>query len=160
MIPGQLPSKEADKLALDMLEGIAREIGTEAFHGVMVKAIETCERRPTIATIRRLAGLNPRMDAQAENLATSWGLVIRVVRKHVGRDSQGNAVLEPYVYFDGDSYREEPVPSIPEGIANAVKALGGWGALAETPPQWLVQRFETFKTLYVGEKGSAGMVKQ
>jgi hypothetical protein len=151
MVPGPLPSKQADALTLDMLEVIAKDIGTTRFHEMILKAIETCERRPTIATLRRIAGLNDRLDSNADALARSWELVTLIITRHIGRDGEGNAVLQSRVYRDGEVWREDPIPEIPEGVLRAVRALGGWGALSDSYPQWFGQRFQQWKELYRGE---------
>lgn len=152
MLPGPLPSKEADALALDMLEAMAQEIGVGAFHAMILKAIETCERRPTIATLRRIAGLNDRLDAQQMALAEAWASVTRVVTKHVGRDGEGHAILQPRIYRDGDVFREEPVPNIPTEVLQAVRSMGGWGALADSYPAFWGMRFANFKEFFVGSR--------
>jgi hypothetical protein len=151
MVPGPLPSKQADALTLDMLEAIARDIGTTRFHEIILKAIETCERRPTIAVLRRLAGINDRLDSNADALARSWELVTLIGTRHIGRDGEGNAVLQPRVYRDGEVWREDPIPDIPEGIRRAIRTLGGWGALSDSHPQWWGQRWTQWKELYRGE---------
>jgi len=152
MIPGPLPSKEADALALDMLEKMALDIGVVAFHAMILKAIETCERRPTIATLRRLAGLNDRLDVQQLALATAWGLVTDVVTKHIGRDGNGNAFLQPRIYRSDDVFMEERVPEIPENVRVVVASMGGWGALADSYSAFWGMRYANFKELFVGSR--------
>jgi len=93
-------------------------------------------------------------------LAEAWDLTIRVVTRHIGRDGEGNAVLQPRVYRDGDVFREEPVPDIPEGVRRAVRAMGGWSALADSYPQWTGQRFAQFKELWTGERTGTLVKKQ
>lgn len=152
MVPGPLPSKQADALALDMLEVIAKDIGTTRFHEMILKAIETCERRPTIAALRRLAGLNDRLDSNANALAAAWGLVTDVVCKHIGRDGNGTAFLQSRVYRDGNLFREEPIPEIKDSVRRAVHAMGGWAVLADSYPQWWGQRYQQFKELWAGDR--------
>lgn len=158
MLPGPLPSKEADSLALDMLEAMARQIGMEAFHAMILKAIETCERRPTIATLRRIAGLNDRLDGQQTALAEAWSLVTTIVTRHTGQDGEGNCILQSHHSRGADDkYYEEPVPNIPDGVRKAVAALGGWEALVESHPVWWGQKFSQFKEVYRGESPTASV---
>lgn len=142
-------------MALDMLEVIAKDIGTTRFHEMILKAIETCERRPTIAVLRRLAGLNERLDSNAIALAKSWELVTLIVTRHIGRDGEGNAVIQPRLYCDSGVWREHPIPEIPEGIWRAVRSLGGWGALADSYPAYWGVRWAQFKELYCGESSTS-----
>lgn len=150
MIPGPLPSKEADKLTLDMLESVAEQIGRESFHAVIVKAIQTCERRPTIAMLRNLAGLNSRLTLDAEAVAAAWSFIVGIVKRHIGRDGNGNAFLQPFISYRGTGGLcvQEDVPDTPIGIHEAVSAMGGWGALAESLPQWTTQKFNQFRDIY------------
>lgn len=155
MLPGPLPSKEADKLMLDMLEAMAQEIGVDQFHAVILKVIETCERRPTVATFRKLAGLNQRLDPHADALAAAWSLVTDIVLKHIGRNGEGQAILQPRTYRDGEVWREESVPEIPEGIKRTISMMGGWGAVSDSYPQWFGQRFQQFKELWRGHTSTS-----
>lgn len=132
---------------LDALVQVAQDIGRERFHDAIVRAIETCERRPTLATIRRIAGVNPRLDSNAEALAAAWQVVTVVVTRHIGRDGEGQAFLQPWLQKGDEVWYETPVPHIPEGVRLAVASLGGWGALADSWPQWAGQRFATFKEI-------------
>lgn len=155
-ISGPAMSDSAASYLLDRLVEMALEIGQNRFHGVILKAIETCERRPVLATFRRLAGLNPRLDSNAELLAAAWRFVTGICRKNVGRDSNGNAVLQSRVHRVKDGYLvEDPVPEIPEGIRVTVSSMGGWGALADAYPDWWNQRWMTFKELYSPMPGDA-----
>lgn len=149
MIAGPLLSDEAARLTITMLADVAVEIGQERFHAAILKAIETCERRPTVATIRRIAGVNPVLDERAVAMAAAWSLVTDVVQRHVARDSNGNAYLSPFIAWqEGSGYHvEKPVPAIPESVRRAVVNLGGWGALADAHPIWWAQKFTQFKEL-------------
>lgn len=152
-------SDSAANYLLDRLVELAAEIGPERFHDVIVRAIETCERRPVLATFRRLAGMNSRLDAHGEALATAWEIVTQVVVKHIGRDAENSVYLKPFLRRDGDTFREEPVPAIPEGVRRAVASMGGWSALAEAyGGEWWNARFQTFRDLYAGER-QAGLRK-
>lgn len=149
LIPGALLSDHAAKIMLDKLVEIATELGQEKFHQLILKAIDTCDRRPTIARFRQLAGLNGRLDIQQEAVAAAWSLITTVVTRHIGRDGEGRAFLQPHLWRnDQSTYSEEPVPAIPRGVAQAIASMGGWGALADSWPQWTGQRFALFKELY------------
>jgi hypothetical protein len=147
-IPGPLLSVEAMQITQNMMVAIAEEIGTEKFHTTILKAIETCDRRPTVAKIRQLAGLNSRLEPAQEAAAKAWGIVVTVLTRHIGRDGEGNVILRPFLSRAGDAFHEKPVPDIPEGVRKAVAALGGWGALAESFPQWNGQKWGQWKELY------------
>lgn len=149
-------SDSAARFLLDQLVELAIEIGAERFHKVIVTAIQTCERRPVLATFRRLAGLNPRLDSNAELLVAAWRFLTGICRQHIGRDGNGNAVLQPRVYrSDGRIFMETPVPQIPDGIRATVATMGGWGSLADAYPEWWNQRWMTFKELYSPMPGDA-----
>lgn len=154
-IPGPIMSDSAASFLLDKLVEIAAAIGPEKFHAMIVKAIETCERRPVLATLRRLAGLNPRLDSHGEALAEAWGLVTTVVTRHLGRDANGNVFLQSRLSRDGVGWKEEACPHISAGVRRAVLLLGDWGALADAHPTWWNQRFEAFKSVYRGEPATA-----
>ena len=147
-IPGPLLSVEAMQITQNMMVAIAEEIGTEKFHATILKAIETCDRRPTMAKIRQLAGLNSRLEPAQEAAAKAWGIVVTVLTRHIGRDGEGNVILRPFLSRAGETFHEEPVPVIPEGVRKAVAALGGWGGLAESFPQWSGQRWGQWKEVY------------
>lgn len=150
MISGPLLSDEAARLTITMLTDVAVEIGQERFHAAILKAIETCERRPTVATMRRLAGVSPVLDERAQAVVSAWSLVTDVVQRHVARDQHGNAYLAPFIaWSEGGGYHvEQPVPEIPECVRRVVVNLGGWGALAESYPVWWSQKFMLFKELF------------
>lgn len=138
-------SDSAASYLLDRLVEMALEIGEERFHGVILKAIETCERRPVLATFRRLAGLNPKLD---EHVILAWELVTRIVGRHIGRDGEGNVILRPWLvrlHAQADRFTELPIPYIPEGVSRAVASMGGWSALAESFPVYWGLRFNSFK---------------
>lgn len=152
MIAGPLVSDEAAQLTITMMVDVAVEIGQERFHAAILKAIETCERRPTVATIRRIAGVNGRLEAQQEATASAWELVTKIVTRHIGRDAEGNVRLQGHLIRDGEVFREEPVPEIPEGVRRAVIAMGGWSSLADSHPTFWGARWSHWKELYVGDR--------
>lgn len=141
-------SDHATQILLDSLEKIAREIGTERFHEVIMKAIDTCERRPTIATYRKLAGLTTRLSPQDEALAAAWELVTLIVTRFLAYDAEGNISVRPRIAFHDGKHFEEMPPEVLEGVRKAVMAMGGWKALASSYPEWWGQRFQAFKELY------------
>jgi hypothetical protein len=147
-IPGPTISDQAAKIMLDALESIAREIGRENFHAVAVKIIETCERRPTIATYRKLAGLTTRLSPQDEALAAGWELVTLILTRFLQWDGEGQVSVQPRIAARDGKHFEEIPPEIPEGVKKAVTSLGGWKALANSYPEWYSQRFQAFKELY------------
>ena len=147
-IPGPTISDQAAKIMLDALEGIAREIGRENFHAVAVKIIETCERRPTIATYRKLAGLTTRLSPQDEALAAGWELITMVVTRFLAYDAEGNVSVRPRIaQHDGKHFEEMP-PKIPDGVRKAVMSLGGWKLLASSYPEWWGAKFQAYKEMY------------
>jgi hypothetical protein len=148
LIPGPLMSDHATEILLDSLEKIATEIGPERFHEVVMKAIETCERRPTIAVYRKLAGLTTRLSPQDEALAAGWETVTVVVTRFLSYDAEGNVSVRPRITARDGKHFEEFPPEIPGGVQKAVMSLGGWKALANSFPEWHSQRFQTFKELY------------
>jgi hypothetical protein len=148
LIPGARLSDHAAKIMLDSLEEIARTIGKERFHEMIVRAIETCDRRPTLATYRKLAGLNSRLGPQEEALAKAWELTTVILTRFLSHDAEGNAVIRPRISQRDGEYFEELPPEIPEGVRKAVAGLGGWKALLSSYPEWHSQRFHDFKELY------------
>jgi hypothetical protein len=161
LVPAKEMSDEAARAMLDMAEDAAAQVGKERFHDALVKAMTLAGQfRPTIGTIRRCCGLIPRLGVNEQAVAAAWSMVTTVVTKHLGVDGNGNRYLAPWLRRDGysgamgdnpmqlQSWKEEPVPAIPASVVAAVKALGGWGALADAHPQWWPQRFEAFKQLW------------
>lgn len=155
MIPGPLLSDQATNLYLNRLEEVASAVGVERFHEVVLHIIDTCDRRPTVATFRRLAGLNGRLDPQQERLVEAWDLVSKVLTRHIGRDHNGNVVLRSWLQSVGNEHREIPVPEIPAGVKDAVRMMGGWNALVESWPTYAGQKYSQFRELYRGEPVTA-----
>lgn len=149
MIPGPLLSDEAAKLYVDMLTAIAVEVGQMHFHRTILKAIETCDRRPTIAMFRKLAGLNGRLDVHQEATAKAWELITHIVSRHIGRDGEGNCQLKTWLErTDGGVFIEHRVPEMSVATRRAVAALGGWAALVESRPTFWSQKFQMFREIY------------
>lgn len=153
LIAGPLQSDAAAKLTLDMMTQIAVEVGQEKFHLALLQIVNTYERRPAniVATMRKVLGLNPRLDAEAQSVAEAWELVTGVVSRHVKFDVEGNAYLSNHVSrVDGKTYSSTECPDIPPSILHAVACMGGWKALHADRELWWGQRFQTFKTLWRG----------
>ncbi len=146
-IPGPLMSDEAARHYRDRLVDLAIKVGPVRFHEVIVTLIDTCDRRPTIGMFRKVAGVNNRLDPFAETVALAWNLVTNVVARHIKRDGNGNAILMSHTTVVRGRVEDTPVPSIPGGITQAVKSMGGWTALADSYPQYWGQRFHNFKEL-------------
>ncbi len=155
MIPGPQLSDEATNLFLDRLMEILLRVGQERFHEIVLQIIDTHDRRPTVATFRRLAGMNNRLDPQQERLVEAWDLVSRILTRHIGRDVQGNVVLRSFMQSEGEGHREIPVPEIPPGVKETIRMMGGWSALVESWPTYAGQKFSQFSQLYRGETSTA-----
>jgi hypothetical protein len=150
-IPGPMMSDDATKLFLSRLEEVARTVGAEKFHAIILHIIDNFDRRPTVAHFRRLAGLNNRLDPQQEEVVVAWALVVKILTRHIGRDGEGHVVLQDRV--------DEAVPAIPQGVKDAVKLMGGWSALYESWPAYAGQKWMAFKDLYRGDPVTALVVK-
>lgn len=156
LIPGPLLSDEARTFYIDAMTAIAADIGPQAFQAVVGRIVATCERRPTIATFRKLAGLG--MDAPTP-AAAAWDLVSMIVVRHLDRDGNGMAFVAPKTRMvDGQAVTEQP-PVIPEPVRRAVIALGGWTALAESYPSFWGMRWQHFKDLYHESAPSTALTK-
>jgi hypothetical protein len=160
LVPAKEMSDEAARAMLDMAVDAAVQVGQERFHTALVQAMSLAGQfRPTIGTIRRCCGLTPRLDAHQDALIVAWEVVVRVLTRHIGRDGQGNVVLQSFMQVEGDGHREIPVPEIPLGVKDAVRMMGGWSALVESWPAYAGQRWAQFSQLYRGEMGTALVVK-
>lgn len=148
----------AVKLRLELMANIVREIGPERFVEAVKQAISISASRYecSIKRIRECAGLkttpepNPAMRA--------WLLVIEVLHRHVRPGPDGGYRLEASVIFQGGEYVTIPVPTIPEPVSRAVRAIGGWGALVETEPAYIAQRMRDFCAVY--SEGSLSIDRQ
>ena len=150
LLPSKMESDAALKVRIGFLKEIVAEVGNERFIAAIKQCVRTCMYRNevTIARIRQEAGLSV---APAPSPAVeAWELVTRIVVGHIGRDAEGNAVLEPRVVLRSDSGLAlvQKVPAIPDAVARAVAAMGGWSALAESYPAWWGQRLQQFEKLY------------
>jgi|SRR5579863_4578642 len=151
-------SDVAVKLRLELLADIVREIGPEHFMAAIKQAVSISANRYecSIKRVRECAGLkttpepNPAMRA--------WLLVIDVVHRHVRPGPDGGYRLESSVIFQGGEYITIPVPTIPEPVSRAVRAIGGWGALVETEPAYIAQRMRDFCAVY--SEGSLSIDRQ
>jgi hypothetical protein len=138
----------AVKLRLELMANIVKEIGPERFIEAVKQAISISASRYecSIKRIRECAGLkttpepNPAMRA--------WLLVVEVLHRHVRPGPDGGYRLEASVIFQGGEYVTIPVPTIPEPVSRAVRAIGGWGALVETEPAYIAQRMRDFCAVY------------
>ncbi len=157
-VPGPVMSDAATKIMLNGLEQISLQVGESKFHEVILKAIETCERRPTLATLRKLAGLNARLSPQDEALARAWETVTVCVTRFLQYDGEGNVSLKSRVaQRDGHYFEEEP-PLVPDGVLRAVRSMGGWKALVESYPTFWSHKFTGFKEVYVPSEGEQAML--
>lgn len=156
LIPGAQMSDDATKLYLARVTETAIAIGPGKFHGVVLHIIDNFTRRPTVADFRKLAGLNHRLDPQQEEVVKAWNLVTKILTAHIGRDGQGNVILQSHlVATDEGKHREEPVPEIPAGVKETVRMMGGWSALYDSWPTYAGQRWSQFLQLYRGEPVTA-----
>jgi hypothetical protein len=151
LIPGPLLSDEAREFYLDAMTELAGRLGQQAFQALLGRVIESCDRRPTIATLRRLAGLGD----DPSPTVVAWELVTTLVSRHLARDGNGNAVLGASTRLREGVAVETPVPAIPEAVRRAVGCLGGWTALADSYPLWWGARYKDFKELYHEDAGTA-----
>lgn len=145
MIPGPVMSDDAAKLQLNLLCKLVDEVGEEKFQQAVETAICTCERRPTIATMRRLCGVAV---IEPSAVTEAWELITTVVTRHIQRDSNGMARLAPKIKMvDGVAF-SEPVPHLTPDIIRAVIALGGWSAMVDSYPEFWGQKYHQFRELF------------
>jgi len=145
LLPSKMESDAALKVRIGFLKEIVAEVGNERFIAAIKQCVRTCMFRNevTIARIRQEAGLSV---APAPSPAVeAWELVTRIVTHHLGRDAEGNAVLQPHVKISENHLAVmTSLPNIPDAVARAVAAMGGWSALAESYPAWWGQRLQQF----------------
>lgn len=140
-----LPDDAIASLMLDRMQALANEIGPQAFHAAVLKAIDTCTHRPSIGVLRRLAGVSPRLDTHADAVVKAWDHVLKIARRHLGRDGEGNVVLRPFAERTPNGYVERPVPQLTAGVLAGLRVIGGWEALAETSPEFLSAKWAQFR---------------
>ena len=152
LLPSKMESDAALKVRIGFLKEIVAEVGNERFIAAIKQCVRTCMFRNevTIARIRQEAGLSV---APAPSPAVeAWELVTRIVTHHLGRDVEGNAVLQANIKLDRGlavlTAAITSVPNIPDAVARAVASMGGWSALAESYPAWWGQRLQQFEKLY------------
>jgi len=151
MIPGPQMSDQARAIFEGKLAGIAGEIGPERFIALLDLVVDTCDRRPTIATLRELAGI-PRPKPRPQYVS-AWNVVTLVVRRHLRLDTEsGTMVVVPYARMNAGVFVEEPAPEITASIQRAVDGLGGWSNLSSSYPEYWSAKLNMFKDLYEGEQ--------
>jgi hypothetical protein len=149
LLPGAMESDEALMAKVEFLKEIVCEAGRESFIAGVKQAIRVSGHRNevTIKRIRECCGLDVSLPASAA--VTAWQLVTDVVRNHVRRDGEGNVALVSAIRMTGGNQAQMvSVPEIPEAVSKAVRALGGWGNLAEAYPAWWGQKFVQWKECY------------
>lgn len=148
----QEESDFALKLRLELLAKIVLKVGAENFIAAVKLAISQSRGRydVTILRISECAGIT--RTAEPSPAMKAWAIVAYIVRNHVKQAPEGGWRLETHVvgrFLDGEwKHHEEPVPFVPLPIKNAVNALGGWAALAETEPVYWSQRMRDFTAVY------------
>lgn len=153
-------SDEALNLRLDLLAEIAVECAPGQFMQAVRKAISLSRSRfdVSVAKVRQCAGLPA--DLPQSPATRAWLFVVEVLDRHVRLAPEGGWQLEPFCRNIDGKYEMVPVPAIPGAILKAVRALGGWGALKETEPQYFGQRMRDFEGLYREEETSSALVKE
>lgn len=138
----------AVRLRIELLTDIVVEVGPERFLSAVKDAIKLSDSRYhcTIRRIRQCAGL--REMKYVDPAYKAWQFVTDVVQKHIRRGPEGNYRFEPHVRLEGDKAISEPIPVISDAIQKAVRAMGGWQALANTPPEFWAQRMKDFVAMY------------
>lgn len=146
MIPGPTVSDEAARLFVSKLASIADAIGPESFVDLMEGVIDTCERRPTVALLKRMAGLQRPESSPA---VEAWRLVTHVVQYHLHGVSAGTVEMRDRIKMVDGRANVEVAPVIPPDVKQAVAMMGGWGALLESYPAYWNMRWMTFKEMFV-----------
>ena len=162
IFPAREPESDlAAALRLELLTDIVNLVGPERYLEAVKKAITMSSSRYdcTVRKIRFCAGLKE--SKPVDPAVSAWKLVTDIVRKHVRLGPEGQYRLEPYYAIDGKSddptaepekslptFSIYPVPEIPEAVQEAVRALGGWRALANTLPEFWHAKMKDFLTLY------------
>ena len=148
LLAGPQESDEAVRARIEFLKEIIVEVGPRQFLAAVKQAIRISQYRNevTIKRIRECAGLD--VSPPKSSAAKTWELVTEIVTHHIERDENGNAVLSEHIVMRPEGVVLVPVPNIPESLARAVRDMGGWGALADSYPQWWAQRFNMFREVY------------
>lgn len=149
MIPGPAMSDDATKLQINRLVALANEVGMDRFQSAVETAIDTQERRPTVATMRKLCGVS---SIDPSSVTEAWELITRVVTRHIQRDGNGMALLAPKMKMVDGYAVSEPVPTIPPDVFRAVVSLGGWGSLSDSYPAWWSQKYQQFREIFYQAK--------
>ena len=146
--PSMNESDMALRVRLDMLAIIAHEIGAPRFINAVTQAISLSRGRydVTVLKIRECAGMTATIPPSAATRA--WMFVMDVVAHHVRPAPEGGWQLEAWTGRVDGEIRTVSVPEIPEPVKRAVRAIGGWAALAETDPAFISQRMRDFKECY------------
>lgn len=126
MFPNSKLTPEAVSVFLSEWANICSEIGQAAFDRALTDAVRESDFFPSIALIRRCAGITGETQAKCEADA-AWDLVQAHIRKWFGlpgarifkgRDPQTGALVF------------EKAPSLPERVEYAVRAVGGLHRIA------------------------------
>jgi hypothetical protein len=138
------------RLRIKLMAQICEEIGPDRFMEAVEKAISVSFGRYAVspAKIRECAGLKWTPPPSAA--ATAWQFVTDFYLNHVRPDPKGtgNYVFEEKIVNFGGVARVFPVPEIPPAVSRAIRAIGGWAAIAEAWPEFIGQRYGQFKEFY------------
>lgn len=149
LLPAAMESDQAFLAKIEFLKEIVYEAGREQFIAGIKQAIRVSGHRNevTIKRIRECCGLDVSLPQSTAVLA--WQLVTDVVKNHIRRDAEGNAMLVSSIRMvDGNQAQMTPVPEIPDSVHKAVRSMGGWGNLAEAYPVWWGQKFVQWKEVF------------
>lgn len=148
VFPMNLPESElAVAVRLELLAGIAAQVGSVAFFEAVKKAIGTARGRYDVTPLRisEAAGLHHFTTHPA---VRAWSFVTSVLHRHVREAPAGGYRLEEYVYRNGEQIVTVPVPEIPDAVKRAVAAIGGWVALKQCEPIYFGQKMKDFRECY------------
>jgi hypothetical protein len=136
------------KLRAELFGRIVEEVGEERFIEALKQAISVSQRRydVTVARVREFAGLKYIQPISAT--AEAWRFVTQIFLDHVRMDGNGNYMLEPKVINHAGHCHLIAPPKIPKAVKNAVVAIGGWAALADSYPNYWAVRYKEFKEIY------------
>lgn len=144
----QAESDEAAKLRLELMAEIAETVGEQRFVQAVRAAIKVSHRRwdVSVARVREMAGL--RWTPEPSPAAKAWQFVTDTFLNHVRTNEQGNYVLEEKTVNRDGKAQVTPIPEIPPAISRALRALGGWAAIAEAFPEYHTQKWSQFRDFY------------